>query len=439
MILRAGTGGVHLDKPIKKRSLTPGRIVFVVCSVVVLGFLTYALTTRSGTLSGKERLKVDPSRMTFSKVGYGEFREYYPFDGKVEPVTSVYLDVETGGRVDQIFAESGTFVRKGDLILRFSNASLQRNSIDTESRLLETLDIQRNTQFSREQNKLANKENLLNLDYQISELETKFARYQRLGENSGLVSKEDFQQVRDELAYRKSQRELLRERIEQEDRLSQIQLEHAHKSIERLNLSLELLAKTVESLDVRAPISGYLSSIDAEIGQNVGPGKRIGQIDLLDKLKLRADIDQFYISQVSLGTKGRFNFDGNNYAVEVQKIYPEVKDNKLSVDMAFVGSVPQGIKRGQTLTVELDFGESAKSLIVSKGGFYNQTGGRWVYLISDDRQSASRTIIRTGRQNPRDVEILEGLREGDWIITSSYDNFNEVETLIFQQPVQLRE
>jgi HlyD family secretion protein len=439
MILRAWNGGVHLDKPIKKKLVTPGRILFVVCSVCVLGFLAYALTTRSGTLSGKERLKVDPSRLTFSKVCYGEFREYYPFDAKVEPVTSVYLDVETGGRVDQIFAESGTFVRKGDLILRFSNASLQRNSIDTESRLLETLDIQRNTQFSREQNKLANKENLLNLDYQISDLETKYARYQGLGEGSGVISKEEFQHVRDELAYRKSQRELLRERIEQEDRLSQIQLEQAHKSIERLNLSLELLAKTVESLEVRAPISGYLSGIDAEIGQNIGPGKRIGQIDLLDKLKLRADIDQYYISQVSVGTKGRFSFDGNNYAVEVQKIYPEVKDNRLSVDMAFVGPVPQGIKRGQTLTVELDFGESAKSLIVSKGGFYNQTGGRWVYLISDDRQSASRASIRTGRQNPRDVEILEGLREGDWIITSSYDNFNDVETLIFQQPVQLRE
>jgi HlyD family secretion protein len=43
--------------------------------------------------------------------------------------------------------------------------------------------------------------------------------------------------------------------------------------------------------------------------------------------------------------------------------------------------MPQGVKRGQTLTVELDFGEAAKSLIVAKGGFYNQTGGRWVYLI----------------------------------------------------------
>jgi HlyD family secretion protein len=426
-----------LDKPIKKKPVTPGRIVFAAGLILAIAFLAYALTASSGRFSGKQRLKVDSSRMTFSKVGYGEFREYYPFDGKVEPITSVYLDVETGGRVEEIFVEGGKFVKKGDLILRFSNASLERNSIDTESRLVDSLDIQRNTQFSREQSRLTNKETLLNLEYQISDLDLKFRRYQKI-EGSGLISQDEYDRVKNELEYRKNQKNLLELRLKQEERLGDIQIEQANKSIERLNLSRVLLTKTVESLEVRAPIAGYLSSIDAEVGQNIGSGKRIGQIDLLDKLKLRADIDQYYISKVAMGTKGKFSFNGNSYAVEVQKIYPEVKQDKLSVDMIFVGEMPQGVKRGQTLTVELEFGETAKSLIVSKGGFYNQTGGRWVYLISSDGLSASRANIRTSRQNPRDVEILEGLREGDWIITSGYDSFNDVNTLAFDQPVQLK-
>ena len=422
-----------MDKPIQKKTWTPGRIVLLVISVLVIGSLVYLYASRSG----KPRLKVDPSRMTFSKVGYGEFREYYPFDAKVEPVTTVYLDVETGGRVEQIFAEGGKFVNKGELILRFSNASLQRSSIETESRLLENLDIQRNTMFTREQNTLIQKENVLNLEYQISELERKYKRYLGLGDYSTVISEEEFQRVKDELTYKRKQKELLEERIRQEERLSQIQLEQANKSVERLDKSMDLLAKTVESLDIRAPISGYLSSIDAEVGQNIGPGKRIGQIDLLDKLKLRAGIDQYYISKVALGTRGKFSLEGNTYTVEVQKIYPEVKDDKLTVDMAFAGEMPQGIKRGQTVTVELDFSETGKSLVVPKGGFYNQTNGRWVYLLAEDRQSAYRTNIRTGRQNPHDVEILEGLREGDWIITSGYDSFNAVDTLVFPKPVEL--
>jgi HlyD family secretion protein len=422
-----------LDKPIQKRIWTPGRIILLAFSLLSLVSLIYLFTTRSG----KTRLKADPSRMTFSKVGYGEFREYYPFDAKVEPVTSVYLDVETGGRVEAIFAEGGKFVQKGDLILRFSNTNLQRSSIDSERGLLETLNLQRNTQFDRAQNRLLLKDALVDLNYQILKLEDKFRRYGALGEKSGVLSEEELKTVRDELEYKRKKKELLEERIRQEDQLSQTQLEQTNKSVDRLNRSLDLLAKTVESMDVRAPISGYLSSIDADIGQNIGPGKRIGQIDLLDKLKLRAGIDQYYIAKVQVGTKGKFSLEGISYTVEVQKIYPEVKDDKFTVDLTFTGEIPGAIKRGQTLTVELDFSESGKSLVVSKGGFYNQTNGRWVYLLSEDRLSAIRTNIRTGRQNPRDIEVLEGLREGDWVISSGYDSFNEVDSLIFPQSVHL--
>ncbi len=422
-----------MDKPIEKKTWTAGRIVLIVCSLLIIVSTAYLFAVRPEG----SRLKVDSSRITFSKVGYGEFREYYPFDARVEPVTSVYLDVETGGRVEQIFVEDGKYVKKGELILRFSNANLQRNSIDTETRLLENLNIQRTTQLQLEQNKLMLKESLLQLNHQILDAERKYRRYRDLGEESGLVSGEDYQLARDELTYLKNRRDLLEQRIEQEERLSQIQLDQSNISIERLNISRDLLERTVESLDVKAPISGYISSIDAQIGQNISAGSRIGQIDLLDELKLCAGIDQYYISRVEKGTSGRFRLDDENYEVEVQKIYPEVREDSFDVDLAFLGEMPKGIRRGQTITVELDFSESRKSLLVSKGGFYSQTSGRWVYLIAVDRQSAHRVDIRTGRQNPQHVEVLEGLRDGDWIITSGYDAFNEVDILLFPEPVQL--
>jgi HlyD family secretion protein len=215
-------------------------------------------------------------------------------------------------------------------------------------------------------------------------------------------------------------------------------LEQANSSIERTNLSLDLLEKSVNSLEVRAPISGYLSSIDAEIGQSIPSGKRIGQIDLLDNLKIRIEIDQYYISKVAVGTKGRFTLDEQTYEVEVNKIYPEVKNNVFEADMAFIGETPGTIKRGQTLTIQLTFGEPAKSLMLAKGGFYQETGGRWVYLISEDQKTAYRADVRLGRQNPRYVEILEGLKEGDWVITSGYDTFNEADELIFSATLNLK-
>ena len=389
--------------------------------------------------SGKSRLRVDPARITVSRVENGEFLEYYPSSGWVEPEISYYLDVEQGGRVDEILAEGGLFVNKGDLILRLSNVALQRQNIETEMRLMENLDRQQNTQFARTSNKLVMREALLDLEYQILDLEKRYKRYKALTEQGkNNIALEQFEVVRDELEYRKNRRDLLKERIRVEDKLSEQQLELADKSIDRVSVSLDLLNQIAASMDVRAPITGHLSSISAEIGQNILPGQRIGQIDILDKFKLRVEIDQYYLNRVDIGTRGKFELDGKTHAVTVKKVYPEVINNIFNVDMTFVDEPPPGLRRGQELTVELSFGEPTPSLMVGKGGFYQQTSGRWAYLIADDGLSAFRTDIRLGRQNPRYVEILDGLREGDWIITSGYDSFNEVDELIFNEALELK-
>lgn len=422
-----------MDRKIEKKKWPLSKIIIIlgICAITI--FLIYLMISRSG----KTRLKVDPSRMTVSQVKYGEFLEYYPFDGTVVPETSVYLDIEQGGRVEEIFVEGGQSVKKGDLILRFSNDTLLRNSITTENSLLENLDRLQNTQIQLAQDKLIRKETLLALNYDILKLEKQYERFKALKKDNIAISDEQYETVEDQLKYYKDKRELLKERIKQQDLLSEKQLTQANKSIELINKSLDLLAKTVESLDVRAPISGHLSSINAEIGQSIGPGKRIGQIDVLDNFKIRAPIDQYYISKVAVGTKGKFSLDGESYEVEIKKIYPEVINDQFTVDLAFIGEPPEGIKRGQTLTIELSFSEAEEMLMVTKGGFYQETGGRWVYLISEDGKSAYRTNIRLGRQNPRYVEVLEGLKEGDWVITSGYDTFKEANTLIFKEPLNL--
>jgi HlyD family secretion protein len=422
-----------MDRTIEKKSWPLSRWLVTGGAALFALIVTWGVMSRSGS----SRLSVDPSRMTTAVVKNGEFHEYYPFDGTVEPATSVYLDIQEGGRVDEIFVEGGQQVQKGDLILRFSNVSLQQQTIDTESRLLESLDIQRNTEFNRAQSGLLLRETLLDLDHQISELEKKYRRAEELMKSSDTpLSQEAFETMRDQLRYLKDKRELMAERIRQEDVLSKRQIQHAQSSIERLNTSMELLRDIVKSLEVRAPISGFLSTIDAQVGQSIGRGQRIGQIDLLDKFKVRVRIDQFYISRVAIDTPGHVNLDGRNWAVKVTKVYPEVKNNAFEADVVFESDVPDSLKRGQTLTIELSFGSPSRSLLVAKGGFYNQTSGRWVYLVARDGKTARRANVRLGRQNPREVEVLEGLQEGDRIITSSYDAYNSVDELKFTQPLK---
>jgi len=425
-----------MDRAIEKRRGPSMRAVVLAGFVALVAVAGYMLVTRSA----ESRLRVDPTRMTTAAVQSGEFREYFPFDGRVEPKTTVYLDIEEGGRVEEIFVEGGQYVEKGDLILRFSNATLQRSSIDTETRLVENLNALRNTQITLAQNALRLREQLLESEYRILDLEKTYKRYAML-KDQGAETVENFERARDELAYLRDKHDLLLERIAQEDRLSQSQLQQADLSIERLNVMLDLVSQIIDSLEVRAPISGFLSDIAADLGQNINRGQRIGQIDILDEYKISVSIDQYYISRVEVGTRGRFDLDGRTYDVVVDKIFPEVDvaSNSFKVDVAFARDVPDNLRRGQRLTVEMSFGEPEQALMVSRGSFTQQTSGRWVYLIAEDRSSARRVPIRLGRQNPRFVEVLEGLRPGDWIVTSSYEGFNEVDELRFSEPIALLE
>ncbi|MFL6602601.1 MAG: efflux RND transporter periplasmic adaptor subunit [Steroidobacteraceae bacterium] len=422
-----------MDKPIKKNSRSVGQRGLVGAAVLGVLALGWNLFARSTTT----HLLVDPQRLTTAIVKRGEFLEYFPFEGTVQPVTSVYLDVEEGGRVETIAVEGGQHVEKGDLILRFSNATLQRTAIETETQLLYNLDIQRNTQFDRAESGMLRRETLLDLEHQIQDTESRFRRYDTLMTDANSpITAEQFETTRNQLKYLHAKRDLLRERIRQEDRLGTRQVAEVRKSIDRLNTSLDLLRRIVRSLEVRAPITGYLSSIDAEVGQNIQPGRRIGQIDLLDqsdasRFKVRTRIDQYYIGRVRLGTPGHLQLDSRAYNVRVQKIYPEVKDNAFAADVVFVGTVPGSVKRGQTVTVELSFGDPFQTLRVAKGAFLEQTASHWVYLVSKDGKTAHRTAVGFGRRNPREVEVLEGLNAGDRIITSGYDTFNAVDELRF--------
>jgi HlyD family secretion protein len=425
-----------VDRIIEKKGRSPLQWVLVAAGALVAVVIVWQIFSRTGS----SRLKVDATRITIGTVAKGEFREYYPFDGTVEPAETVYLDIEEGGRVEAILVEGGQQVQKGELILRFSNAQAQRNLIDTESRLMDTLDIQRNTEFNRNQEVTLRQEQLLDLDHQITDAEAKFHRYEALMKTpNSPISREVYETTRDNLKYLKDRRALMAERMRQADTLSANQIAQAKQSIERLSESRELLLQIAKALEVRAPVTGHLSTIDAEVGQNINRGQRIGQIDQLDRFKIAARIDQFYIARVQVGTPGHVNLDGRNWNVRVSKVYPEVKQNTFAADVVFADEVPPTLKRGQTVTVELSFGSPSESLIVAKGGFYQQTGGRWVYLISADGKTAKRADVKLGRQNPRQVEVLEGLREGDRIVTSGYDAYNNADQLRFSEAITTKD
>ncbi|MBD3224319.1 MAG: HlyD family efflux transporter periplasmic adaptor subunit [Caldithrix sp.] len=417
-----------MDRKIEKKKWTPKKVTAISVTGVIIFIIIYSLLFDDGS----SKLNVERKKVTVSTVQKGPFQEYIPVTGAIIPIKTIYLDAVEGGRVEEIFIEAGSNVQKGDKILRLGNTNLLLDIMFREAELSEQSNNLRNTRLDMEKNRLALRTQLVELDYQIKQLKRAYERNAKLLKKN-LISEEEFAQSRDEYQYYKKRKKLAIESFKQDSIFRKVQIEQLEKSLQSMRENLELVRQKLDNLVIEAPITGQLTSLNAEIGELKSAGERLGQVDVLDAFKVRASIDEHYLARIHLGLNGEFDFAGETHRLITQKIYPEIRDGRFDVDMAFVQEEPSGIRRGQTVHIRLELGDPAEAVLLARGGFYQKTGGQWVYVVDEDGNSAVKRRIRLGRQNPQMFEVLEGLQPGEKVITSSYDNFGDIDKLILKQ------
>ena len=417
--------GSGTDRKIEKKRWTLRNIAILTGGVLFVIVILYYLVLGDH----RSKLNVEAEKITISDVTRGQFQEFDPVQGSVQPIQTFFLDAVEGGRVDSTFVEAGSFVKQGERILKLVNTNLQLDVLYREALLFEQINNARNTRLAIEQNTLALRGQLTDVTYQIQRLLRQDERDTVLLAK-GLISKQDFQQVNDEHLYWLQKKRLTIDNIRTDSLLRHTQIEQLDGSVKRMQNNLELVKRSMDNLVVRAPISGQLTSRSAEIGESKSPGQRLGQIDVLDGFKVRGPIDEFYIARVNPGQKGETDLNGKTYTLTVKKVYPEVRDGRFEVDMLFDGTAPPGIRRGQTLQIRLELGDLAEAVMVPRGGFYQKTGGQWIYVVDRSGAFATKRPIKLGRQNPQAFEVLEGLEPGEKVVTSSYDNFGDIDKLV---------
>ena len=415
-----------MDRRIEKKRFTPRRIAIGGLAAAVIAFGVYALLSVNPS-----SLNVDAEKLTLAPVTYGPFLEYIVEQGAVMPLTTIYLDAVEGGRVEEVYVEQGTHVEEDTPILRLSNANLQLNVMQREAELFREVNRLRETRVTMEQRRLSMRAGLVETEYQLRQAEREYARQDEMFK-ADLTSRQDYDEAKDNLEYLTRRRDVTVETLRQDSLFQTIQIQQLEESIDRLRLNLELIKQNEENLTIRAPITGLLSSLIAEVGESKPGGDRLGQIDVEDQFKVRAAIDEHYIARIRSGQSGSFDFAGGTYDLVISRVYPEVIEGQFEADMEFPEGMPDGLRRGQTLQVRVALGELADAMQVPRGGFYQKTGGRWIYVLDEAGEFAVRRQIRLGRQNSQYFEVLEGLEEGETVITSMYDNFGDMERLVLQ-------
>jgi HlyD family secretion protein len=413
-----------MDRKIEKKTWTPKFIAMIAGATAVVGFVIYQLVFADSRSS----MNVAMERVTIATVKAGEFTDYIPVSGTIEPGEVFFLDALEGGNIAKIIRESGAIVEKGDTILLLSNSKLQLEVMERESGLYFQINNLRQVRLQLDQNDLNQQGQLAEIDYQISLLKPQYERFRELHQKK-LVSEREFEEVREQYEYNVKRRKLTYEAY-RNDSISRVaQKRQLRDSESRMNQSLQGVGRILDNLAVRAPIDGQLSTEQIEVGQSIQAGQRYGQIDILDKFKVRVPIDELYLPRVSTGLKGTFSFSGGDYELEIGKIYPNVTNGRFEVDMFFTGEVPSGIRRGQTVRIRLELGESEQAVLLPTGGFYKDTGGNWVFVVNQSTGKAEKRSIRLGRKNPEYYEVIEGLETGEKVIISGYENFGKNEVL----------
>lgn len=410
----------------KKRGLTRKNIWYVLFGalmIAVFGIIIF------GDKSSKYNL--DVSRITIEEVKQDVFQDYITVQGTVEPITTIYLDAVEGGRVEEIFIEEGNMVKKGDVILRLSNDNLLLEITNNQAQVVRAINELRTARLQMDQTKL-------NYKQQIIELETKVIQYKRIYNNNVIlfeqshISREDFDQSREAYETTSELSELLIENYHNDSIYRSIQIGSLESSVQSMEESMRIIRRRLENLNLKASIDGELATLNPEIGEVITYGNRVGTINVLDSYKLRVDIDEHYIARIQRDLNGECDFASNPYTGIITKIYPEVQNGRFAVDMVFTDEVPEQIRIGQTSRIRLQLGESKNGLLLTKGGFYQTTGGQWVFVLDESEEFAVKRDISIGRQNPRYYEVLGGLEPGEKVIVSSYQNYADHDKLILK-------
>jgi len=410
----------------KKKGLRPKHFGYIALGLLLL-FVGWKMIFSNSVAT----FRTEKDKLSIAEVTQGKFDDYITINGAVAPITTIYMDAYEGGRVSEKLIEEGAMVKKGDIILKLENMNLYEQILASESNLALKQNDLRSTKLTFDSRQVDGRKSLANAEYELQRKKRNFEQNKELYSDE-LISKENYLISKEDYELSKKQYEIIKLQTEHDAKLRSTSLTGLDTDLVRMKKTLTMVYERLDHLNVRAPADGQLGFLDAEIGQSIGKGERIGQINVLTDYKIEATIDEHYIDRVKRDLIALLERNGKEYPLRLRKVYPEVRNGKFKVDLVFTAEKPETIRTGQSYNIKLQLGASSDALLLPKGSFFQSTGGQWILVVNTDGNEALKRAIRIGKQNSRYYEVLEGLSAGEKVITSGYDSFGDAERIVLK-------
>jgi len=402
----------------KFRYLTIAIGVFLALAVIV--FFSF---------NSKRSLNVKADELSVQKVEKAFFEDFVVFQAKVEPLNVMLVNVTEGGSVKEILVENGATVTKGQSLARLYNPNTELNYLTQETAIIEQINNLNTGKLNIRNQELNLTKDLVLIEHDYNDAKRLYDVNAKLFAKD-VISKNDWNTFKESLRFQEERRKTIQQSIQKEKQSNQLQISQINRSIQTMEKSLDILRNNKKNFLITAPESGRLTSFEPVLGKTFQAGESIGRIDSKQGYKLSANVDEFYLEKIREGLKGQVEFKGKTLEVVVTKVIPEVKNGHFIVELAFTSKENIALQDGLSFGVKLILSEKNKILVVQKGSFNQETAGKWIFVVKGNK--AEKRNIKLGRENPSYYEVLDGLKEGESVVISSYSDYKDIEELSIQ-------
>lgn len=420
-------GESNMDIRLKKKHWAIRYKYYIIAGVLFAGLLIYLLILSAGP----RRLRYEADRLEIAEVTQDKFLEYLDVEGIVQPKLTLKVNAQESGTISEIHVENGSFLKAGDIIVTLTNQDLERTIGDERDELLKAKADFRQKEIQMEQKSSDLKRQSLETTYSFNRLE----KEQALNEEEfkiGMISKAQYELAEEEFLFNKEKNRIAQESLVRDSILNQIQKDLLRTDLDRAEKRFGRSWERLENLIIRAPMDGQLSLVNMFPGERLTAGSSIGEMKVINEVKLNTKVSEYYIDRITLGLPATITYQDEKYPLKIIRVNPEIKERQFEVDLVFTEKTIDNARIGKSYRIQIELEQPEEALVMPKGNFFQQTGGQWIFKLNDSGNKAVRVPLSIGRQNPRQYEILDGLKPGDKVIITGYDNFGEAQEIILK-------
>lgn len=410
-----------MDTIINRKNSKKKKLALVGIIILILTFIVYVSFTKKRAYAVKE------SEISIKTVQEDYFEDFMVFQAITEPLNSILVNIVEGGSVQEIFVENGDFVQEGQPLARLYNPNTELNYMQQETAIIEQINNLNKAKLDLRNQELSLTKDLISIEHDYQDAKNQYDLDKKLFEQE-ILAKNEWEKTQENFRFQKERMNIIKQSVAKEKQANAIQIGQLNQSISIMEKSLGVLRTNKKNFLVLAPLSGRLSSFEPVLGQSYTQGQTLGKIDVMKGYKLVADVDEFYLNKVKKDQKGTIDFNGKKVQVVVDKVIPEVVKGRFKVELQLPQVENLDLRQGLSFGVRLLLSEKEKITVLPKGSFYNETSGKWIFVVTSDNK-AERRSIKLGRENPVYYEVLEGLQPGDKVVTSGYQDYKEIEEL----------